>query len=198
MIRKILLPSIALGAFLFINSCKKSEDTVQVPPFSPEPAPLDSIFFNPAKNTITSGGFNNFEFGFRFTVSGAGKVYKLACKMPAAGTYRVSLWDLSGLPTSVIAQANIVQTANATMTYSSITPVALATGKSYLISIWTSGNWYQIMPIAGGNFTYPMSKYSITVTGFQFITAAQNPITYPNISSTTFVSGMPDLEFKRD
>jgi len=185
-----------LSAIVLIGaSCKKTE-TVYTPA-SPETAPVNSAFFVSAGTTITASGSGNYEYGVKFAVSKNGKITKLACKMPIAGTYRVTLWDASGSGTA-LGEASIVQSANGTLTYSSITPVAVTTGKDYLVSLWSSGQWYEIRPIGGGNFAYPFNQGSIIMKGYQWTGSAQTPRTFPNSSSTTYVAGLADFEFQAD
>lgn len=185
-----------LSAIVLIGaSCKKTE-TVYTPA-SPESAPVTTTFFVSAGTTITATGSGNYEYGVKFAVNKAGKITRLACKMPVAGTYRVTLWDASGTGT-VLGEASIVQSGDGTLTFSSITPVAVTTGKDYLITIWSSGQWYQAVPIAGGSFGYPITQGSIIIKGYQWIGTAQTPRTFPSIVSTTYVAGLADFEFQAD
>lgn len=190
------LSVLAFAAAMLVGaSCKKTE-TVYTPA-SPESAPVNTIYFVSSGTVITTNGSGNYEYGTKFAVNKNGRITKLACKMPVAGTYRVTLWDASGTGTA-LGEATIVQAANGTLTYSSITPVPVTTGQDYLVSIWSSGQWYEIRRIGGGAFTYPITQGSVIIKGYQWIGTPQTPRTFPTTTETTYAAGLADFEFQAD
>lgn len=188
--------SLLLGftLILFAFACKKTE-TVYTPA-SPESAPINNAFRVNVGTTITASGSGNYEYGCKFGVTKNGKITKLACKMPTAGSYRVTLWDVA--TTTPIGQATITQAAG-TLTFASLaTPVTVTTGKDYFISLWSNTNWYYIVPLGGGNFTYPITQGSITIKGYSWVGTPQTPITFPTNADVTYVAGLADFEFQAD
>ena len=178
----------------FFSSCSKDEDSTPPPA---EAAPVTRQFFVNTPVTIAATGSGNYEYGMKFTVTRNGRVTKLASRMPQAGDYRITLWDASASPKTVLASATITQAAGA-LTFQSITPVNLVTGKDYLVSVWHSGQWYEIRPLGASTFTYPMTVGSITLTGYQWVGSVATPQSFPTNVETSYVAGMADLEFQPD
>ncbi|MCX6318484.1 MAG: DUF4082 domain-containing protein [Bacteroidetes bacterium] len=192
--------TLCLAVILFaatFTSCKKDDPDPVPTPKAVESAPVNKTFFVNTPVTIQATGAGNYEYGMKFTVTQNGKVTKLASRMPQAGTYRVTLWDASATPKVAIGTASITQTAGA-LTYQSITPVSLTTGKDYFISVWSSGQWYEIRPIGGGTFAYPIVIGSVSLSGYQWAGTPASPQTFPTNSDNTYVAGLPDFEFQPD
>lgn len=186
--------AVLLTAGTIFSSCSKDEDSTPPPA---EPAPFTRQFFVNMPVTITTTGSGNYEYGMKFSVTQNGKVTRLASRMPQAGNYRVTLWDASASPKTVLATATITQAAGA-LTFQAITPVSLVTGKEYLISVWHSGQWYEIRPLGAANFTYPITIGSISISGYQWVSSVATPQTFPTNAETTYVAGMADFEFQPD
>lgn len=193
----LAVASLLLASAIFFSSCKK-DDPVVTTPKAAESSPMNKTFFLNTPVTINATGSGNYEYGFKFTVTQNGKVTKLASRMPQAGTYRVTLWDASATPKVALATANITQSAGA-LTYQAITAASLTTGKDYMVTVWSSGQWYEIRPAAPATtFAYPIVIGSISISGYQWIGTAATPQTFPTNSETTYVAGVPDLEFQPD
>lgn len=190
--KKIFL--FATAATVFFASCKKDDDAVAKPA---ETSPVTKTFFQTIPVTIAATGSGNYEYGFKFGVTQNGKVTKLGSRMPDAGTYRVTLWDASVTPKVAIGTASITAAAGV-ITFQSISPVNLVTGKDYFVSIWSSGRWYEIKPATASAFSYPINIGSISITGYQWIGSPATPQAFPTNSETTYVAGAPDLEFQPD
>ena len=189
------LAATLLAAVLF-TGCKK-DDPDPVTPKPVETAPVTKTFFLNQPVTIAASGSGNYEYGMKFTVTQAGKVTKLASRMPQAGTYRITLWDASATPKVALATANITQPA-AALTYQAITAAQLTTGKDYMITVWSSGQWYEIRPVGSPTFAYPITIGSINLTGYQWVGTAASPQTFPTNAETTYVAGLADFEFQPD
>lgn len=191
------LPAIAAGLFLTVltTSCSKKDDPVVVKPA--ESIPVNKTFFLNIPVTIIASGSGNYEYGMKFSVTQNGKITKLASRMPEAGTYRITLWDASVTPKVVLGSANITQGAGE-LKLEAITPVSLTTGKDYFISVWSSVKWYEIRPSTAASFTYPINIGSISLKGYQWVSTAASPQTFPTNPESTYVAGLPDFEFQPD
>lgn len=191
-----LFIAIMLSAILFIDvSCKKTETIYTAP--SPESASLSTTYLVNAATTVTATGSGNYEYGFKFSVNRNGKITKLGSKMPTAGSYRVTLWEVGASTQTVIGQATITQGAGI-LTLNSITAVPVTTGKDYFVSIWSNTNWYEIRPLGVSSFTYPITTGSVIIKGYQWIGAPQTPIVFPTNSDNSYVAGLADFEFQAD
>lgn len=194
--KNFLTAALAFAALTLAVSCKKTE-TVYTPP-SPESAPINAAYRVNYGTSINASGSGNYEYGCKFNVTKNGKITKLAVKMPTAGSYRVTLWEVGASSQTVLAQATITQAAG-TLSFSTLTtPVTVTTGKNYLISLWSNTNWYEIRPLVGSTFAYPITQGSISITGYQWVGTAQTPQTFPTNSDNTYVAGLADFEFQAD
>lgn len=187
--RKAFLATLMLYAIL-ITSCKKESSTLPA-----ESAPVTQTFFVNTPVSISAVGSGNYEYGFKFSVSQKGKITKLASRMPQAGSYRITLWDAGATPEAIITSANINQAAGA-LTFQNITPISVETGKDYFISVWSSGQWYEIRPSGGSNFVYPINTGNIIIKGYQWVGSAATPQKFPTNTATSYVAGLADFEFQ--
>lgn len=186
--------SLFAGALLSLTvSCKKDK-TITIQPL--QSAPISAALFLNSYYNITATGSGNYEYGTMFSVAKNGKITRLACKMPTAGSYRVTLWDTASNPKAPLAQATITQSGNGVLSYGTITPVAVTTDKTYLVTIWSNTNWFEIRPIGGGVINYPITSGDVLLKGYRWVGTAQNPITYPTNAETTYIAGMADIEFQ--
>lgn len=197
--KPMMVPVLAAVFFSSVfTSCKKDDPDPVPAPKPVETAPINKTFFLNTPVSIAATGSGNFEYGMKFTVTQPGKVTKLASRMPQAGTYRITLWDASTTPKTVLATANITQGAGA-LTYQAITPASLTTGKDYMVTVWSSGQWYEIRPLApAAAFTYPIVIGSISISGYQWVSSASTPQSFPTNPATDYVAGLADFEFQPD
>lgn len=195
---KLFLPAILLIAGL--ASCKKDDsevitNTVNVPAKQIETGGINQTFFLNGPYTITASGSGAYEYGTKFAVTQNGKALRLGCKMPASGAYRVTLWDMA--TSTAIGQATVTQAQNQTMTFASITPVDLTTGKDYLVSIYSTGAWNEVRVTGGGNIPYPITIGSIILKGYQWRSApSASPAVMPTTAETSYNAGLADIEFQ--
>lgn len=187
-----ILSALVITTIFFVGSCKKTETT----PPAPEIAPISTALLINSATNITTTGSGTYEYGCKFKVTKNGKITKLASKMPVAGSYRVTLWEIADSAT-VVGQTTLTQAAG-TLTFGAITPVAVTTEKSYQVTIWSDVSWYEIRPTGGGNFTYPITQGSITIIGYTWIGTQQVPIKFPVNTALNYVSGLADFEFQAD
>lgn len=144
--------------------------------------------------TNVATGSGSYSYGVVFTVAKNGKATELGCKMPDLGTYRVTLWDSTANRT-ILAQSDITVSAGGT-NYASITAQPLTIGKVYLLTIQSSGKWYEIRKKGGGDLPYPISNGNIKIVGYQWIGSSSSA--YPTNKSLTYIAGLCDLTFKAD
>jgi hypothetical protein len=195
-----LILAIAIASSFFISCTKTKTETVTIQ--KTETAPIGAAFFLNGNYNITTplaGGASGYEYGCLFTVAKNGKILRMGAKMPTSGNYRVTLWD--AVTKTQLAQVTGVQANDGVLTLSSLaSPVAVVAGKTYLVSMWSASTSkiFYIQQPGGGNISFPITSGSITITGYQFSPAAQNPITYPNNPGSTSVSGLADIEFQAD
>lgn len=181
---------ILIATLALTQSCKKEGTT----PAADE-APFSRIFFVDNWFKQTSIGSGTYEYGCVFEVTKNGSVTKLGCKMPDTSTYRVVLWDSAAQ--SVMAEKTMDAKSNE-LHMEAITPVALSTGKKYVLSIRSvNKRWFYFVNYAGGKLNYPFIRGNIKVTGYLWTgTTSTAAPKFPTNIDQTYVAGMADLEFQ--
>jgi hypothetical protein len=194
--KRVLFAAVMFAAIF--ASCKKDDTPAPAVVKPAGQAPVTKTFFLNTPVSISVTGSGGYEYGIKFSVTQNGKITKLGSRMPTAGGYRVTLWDASAAPQTVLSTATVTQGAGA-LTFQGITPVSLTTGKDYFVSIWSNTNWYYITPIGGGNFGFPITEGSITIKGYQWVSSATaNPQKFPVNADNSYVAGLVDFEFQPD
>ncbi len=166
-----------------------------------KPAEVFSNFLagNTMNVTVTANPDHNiFEYGLRFVVTRKGRMVKVGSKLPKAGIYRISVWDVA--TKTIIVQQYVCQMIDNVQAWADIPALALTANKEYLISI-ISDNWNEAYPKVGSTITYPITKGSLKVLAFA--TTIQPMITsaakYPNIEDNTHsIPGFVDFGFMPD
>lgn len=149
--------------------------------------------------TVTANPNHNiYEFGLRFVVTRKGRMVKVGSRLPKAGIYRISVWDIA--TKTVIAQQYVYQLTDNVQSWADIPALALTANKEYFISI-ISDNWNEAYPKVGSIITYPITKGNLKVLAFG--TTIQPMITsapkYPNIEDNTHsIPGFVDFGFMPD
>lgn len=149
--------------------------------------------------TVTANPNNNiFEYGLRFIVTRKGRMVKVGSRLPKAGIYRISIWDIA--TKTVITQQYVYQLTGNVQAWADIPALALTANKEYFISI-ISDNWNEAYPKVGSTITYPITKGSLKVLAFA--TTIQPMITsapkYPNIEDNMHsIPGFVDFGFMPD
>ncbi|RYU96383.1 hypothetical protein [Emticicia agri] len=149
-----------------------------------------SVTNNPAQNI--------FEYGLRFVVTRKGRMVKVGSRLPKAGIYRISVWDVA--TRTIIVQQYVYQIINNVQAWADIPALALTANKEYFISI-ISDNWNEAYPKAGSIITYPITKGSLKVLAFG--TTIQPTITsaakFPDSEDNTHsIPGFVDFGFWPD
>ena len=165
---------------------------------------------NPAKATIeaklvvdTSLAFatGSWEFGNKFYVSKNGNITKLGCKMPDAGSFRVSLWDFS--TQNLIAATTVTITDTSKFVYNAVSPIAITANTRYLISTNnTSGGvakryFVYFKKPSASTPIYPFTTGSVTYETLQEkgSTTSVFPDGVPSVDRYYFI-GVPDFQFE--
>jgi hypothetical protein len=184
--------------FPILFACKKDKkDTTQQ---TKEETPLKTIIDrkSPA-DTIYQMNTAAATYGLKFHSTINGNITKLGCRMPAAGTYTVTLWDFTSH--NQLAQAQVTTTSSSEFAYTSITPVPMSDLNTFVISVnSTSGGtakaYYQlykkpspsigIYPITAGNIVIDAPLYKAGTNAFP---------DYNNASDFPYLRGVADFVF---
>lgn len=154
---------------------------------------------NTTNISVTANPTHNiFEYGLRFVVTKKGRMVKVGSRLPKAGIYRISVWDVA--TKTVISQQYVYQMIDNMQAWADIPALALTANKEYFISI-ISDNWNEAYPKVGPTITYPIIKGSLKVLAFG--TTIQSMITsaakYPNIEDNKHsIPGFVDFGFMPD
>ncbi len=179
--------------FFAVSSCKKKK-TDTPSGAAQEGFPISSAFTNSNYlSVVTSSGA--FEHGCRFAVTKAGKILGFGCKMPAAGSYRVTLWSYASQ--SVISQVTITQESPQSQAIGAGLSISVAPGIDYLITVFSTSQWNEIRKVGGGNIPYPLTQGSVIIKGFQWIAAPTAlPVLFPTNVANDYVAGISDIIFQ--
>lgn len=157
-----------------------------------------STFLADSTMNVTVAADNSiiiYEYGLRFTVTKTGKMVKVGSKLPKAGTYRVSIWDVA--TKTVIAQQYVKQLTDNLQSWADIPALALTANKEYFISI-ISNNWNDASPKSSSTISYPITKGNLKILAFAYV--SQPMVTsapkYPDMEDNTHsISGFVDFGF---
>lgn len=196
--RSLALLTTCLVFTFLTSSCSKDDEPTPTPVVAKplEKSPIMKALLIDNEFTMNATGSGNYEYGLKFQVTQNGKITRLGCKMPTAGTYRVSIWDGSVTPKTVLGSTNVTISAGGTAFVSISSPISLSTGKDYFCTIWSNTNWYQFNKPGGGSITYPMVEGSVKIMGYQWVSSAQTPQTFPTNTDITYIAGLMDFDFQ--
>jgi hypothetical protein len=148
------------------------------------------------KVLVTANNTNTiYEYGLRFVVTKNGKMVKVGAKLPKAGIYRISVWDVT--TKTVLVQQYVDQISNNIQSWADIPALALEANKEYFISI-ISNNWNDAYPKVGTTVTYPISKGNLKILAFAYASqpTLTSPPRYPDMEDNTqSISGFVDFGF---
>ncbi|CAL2102028.1 conserved protein of unknown function [Tenacibaculum sp. 190130A14a] len=172
--------------FLFILlSCGKDDDT------TPEQAsqyPMKALIENgilDLQSTVNSP--NTFEVGYKFKTFKNGKIKSVSIRVPANGSYRVSLWNFE---TEELLLTQEVQSSNGLISTEEISPIAITSSVDYFVSVNTS-DYYVFNK--GGAAIFPSDIGDVLVKGYGSYLGTSQML--PTTFSTTSYLGMVDIEF---
>jgi len=180
---------LACSTLLFF--CAKEKNEVKESPF------FD--FFGDSAISIDTVGqsADSWEYGFVFTPLRAGRVTDFGIKLPAAGAFRVSLWDLSG-PTPTLLRAQTVNSpglhADAKI---SIPEVPLQSGRKYGITV-LSDAFYRITKAGNAKFDFPRTVGNIRIESFNEEVNNMGLATFPATTNDTRVAPCVNVIFIAD
>lgn len=174
-------------------SCKKKKTDTPVGP-APEGFPI-STALNTSAYTSAVNGTGTFEYGSRFAVTKPGRIIGLGCKMPATGSYRVTLWNYTAQ--TVISQVTITTDGPQSQVFYAGLSIPVAVGTDYMVTIFTTSTWNEIRKVGGGNIPYPLTQGSVIIKGFQWIVAPTAlPVLFPTNVANDYVAGISDIIFQ--
>lgn len=188
---------IALSILALIFACKKGKNTEQPPQ---EETPLKTIVDRKAPaDTIYQVNATLANYGLKFHSTINGKIKKLGCRMPAAGTYTLSLWDFSSH--NLLAQAQVTITNTNDFAYTAITPGDISDINNYVVSVnSTSGGsvkpYYQLFKKPTPTMSiYPMAVGKIVIDEPLYKAGANAFPDYNNASDFPYLRGLADIVF---
>jgi hypothetical protein len=139
--------------------------------------------------------------GIRFKVLKAGRLTKLGLLLPTAGTYTLTLWDVSGPTPTRVATETIQQPTNEVYADKAISPISIIPSKTYVLSVFLRAPFY-FSAKTGVNNVFPITAANVSLLSAQHITAGTGltvtETTYPDQVIQTGAWGFTDFEFKAD
>lgn len=156
----------------------------------------DTVLSDTSKNGLSKNQGSFPEFGYEFSVTKAGNVTQLGCKIPDNGTVRVTLWQLED--TVSIAQLNITVDSGV-VKYSNLTsPVALVVGKMYAISVMSKDLYFQNRHTGDPvDYPYPITKGNVVISKYGYTySVTPDPLIYLSTFPTTFLAGFMDFTYE--
>jgi hypothetical protein len=158
----------------------------------------DTTITDPLKNGFNLNQPSYPEYGYEFSVNKSGKITELGAKIPDYGTARVTLWILEPTPTAIV-QKNITLLANIEKYEALETPISLAVGKKYAISIMSNDLFFQYPYDGVTELPYPMTKGNIVIEKYGY---HYSPTPEPTVYFDTFpngnLAGFMDFTFVKD
>jgi hypothetical protein len=195
-----------LFSFL-LGACKKNDDEPTAPP-SNLPAvdtkPV-STAFSTANGYVSNATGSNADkvVGMRFKVARNGRITRLGFSFPAAGSYSIKLWEVSGSnPVSSLSSLTLNQATNGTYVDGGISPVQLVPNKEYLVYVFAGGNQIFLatkagvsnpFPVVSGNITFLSNQSKIAGPGINVTDA-----TLPTDAGNNGALGIVDFVFVAD
>lgn len=194
---KTILQTTLLLTTLFFTGCQKKEE------IKPSENPMTTFT---ASGSVTTTPINNgrYEMGYYFSASVPGKVTQLGGKMPEAGTYTITLWDVA--TKAVLRQKTLELGTPDKVVFEAIDPVAITDNtKKYAVTINNIASGvtrkYDLWKKTGGGSFMPFVQGNILVHGCYASTIPANttasvfPITF---AYTDVLVGSVDLTFVAD
>ena len=191
--KKLLIPFLFLG--LLLNACKK-DDTVAV---KPSETPVSSLLTE-TDWKLTGYGASQFELGYIFSATVAGKITQLGAQMAEPGVYTVSVWDVD--TKALLRQKSVEQTSPSKFSTAAIDALPIVKDKKYLVSInsvvggvkkgyngvaKTTGSSTTIFPISRGSIVIQKSVYSNSATTVYPTTDYSGSNTFWGFADITFI-----------
>jgi hypothetical protein len=158
--KKLLIPFFLL--VVLINSCKKDETTT--PAAKPNENPVSSLVSETGW-TLTSRSNSQYELGYVFSSTAAGKITQLGVQMGEPGTYTVSVWDATSK--ALLRQKTVEQSSPNKFSLSTVDDLAIEKDKKYLISVNNTSigvkKAYNVLGKTSATTIFPISKGSIII-----------------------------------
>jgi hypothetical protein len=194
--KKLLIPFFFL--FLAISACKKDDPAAVVKPSE-----------NPVSSLLTETGWKltpyttgQFELGYIFSASAAGKITEVGAQMASPGLYTVSIWDAT--TKALLRQKGVEQVSPSTFSKVAIDALALEKDKRYLISInnvvgGVTKGYNGLAKIPSSTTTiFPISRGSIIIQKSVYSNSSTTVFPTVDYSNTNTFWGFADFTFIPD
>jgi hypothetical protein len=190
--KNLLIPFFAL--ILLTNACKKDEGTAVKPSENPVASLLSETDWK-----LSNYSASQFELGYIFSASVAGKITQLGAQMAEPGTYTVSIWEVD--TKKLLRQKSVEQTSPSKFSTAPIDELILEKDKKYLVSINSvSGGvkkgYNGLAKVASGTSTiFPISRGSIVIQKSVYSTSATPSYPTVDYSTSNTFWGFADFTF---
>lgn len=188
---KILsIAGLLLLSVLFIFCNKDKESTGEGPFFE---------FFNDAGIVIDTveQASDSWEYGFAFTPLKSGKITEFGVKLPATGTFTVTLWDLSDATPRPVRSHPVNIDALSENANNEIPQILLTKGKKYGITV-RSNAFYRVTKSGNGTFSYPRTFGNLQIDAFHEGINNTNTAEFPTTTTDTRVAPCVNVIFIAD
>ena len=176
---------------LCLFACQKDDKTTAENPFFG--------FFDTnsiAIDTVEQAG-DTWEYGFTFRPLQSGNITELATKLPATGTFVVTLWEISGANAVALTTQSIGTTNNHEAAFFNIADVAVSPQKQYGITILADA-FYRITQSGNAPFVYPKTVGNIQIESFVGSVNNSTEASLPTTTNDTRVAPCVDVIFIAD
>lgn len=161
-------------------------------------SPFFDFFRDSAISIDTVGqSADSWEYGFVFTPLRSGRITEFGIKLPAQGTFRVSLWDISGPTPSLLRSQTVNSPGLHAEVGASIPEVSLQSGRKYGITV-LSDAFYRISKSGGAKFDFPRTVGNIRIESFNEGINNMGLATFPATSNDTRVAPCVNVIFIAD
>lgn len=179
-------------AVVLLGACTRGTDPA---PANPEIKPIQlteqaAVYYSRYSDNSMS---TSYEHGITFSSNKNGKITKLGGKVPASGSYRMTVWDDS---TKAILVTTNVTLDSLSYKYTAITPVTVVANKKYVVSINVLKTAFYLKDNSNYDF---MPMYESGITIHYYNDAKTSSQTFPNRTPRTDrIYGLPDFVFIAD
>jgi len=175
-----------MALLIYCAACNKEKA-------SPEELAIGSYLADSTAR-IARGNYNGIELGYRFYASRPGRIIRMGTRMPAGGSYSVSLWD--GDTKILLTQKMVEQAEPGVPKLESIPPLAVVPNKKYVVSVHFGASQPAYLVVSQDfSALLPFTKGSLTVANAQF---RYGPTGFPANVDNGAIYGYPEVVFVAD
>jgi Domain of unknown function (DUF4082) len=194
--KKLLIPFFLL--VVLINACKKDETTT--PAAKPSETPVSTLI-SESDWKLTAYPASQYELGYVFSASSAGKITQLGVQMAAPGVYTVSVWD--GDSKTLLRQKAVEQTSPSKFSTAAVDELVLVKDKKYVVSInsvvgGVKKGYNGLAKIGSTTNIFPISRGSIIIQKSVYSSSAVPVFPSTDYSTSNTFWGFADITFVPD